>query len=292
MITARALAAAAALLLTLSARAETTPDAALATASVPPLTSSAAPGPDHGKAATDDATPAGAGVLEVEAAYGPSLTHEGGSGFDHAAHAHSHTFTMGVLYGLTDHLDVKVGSGFGYTVDQSDPTGPTRGSGRSDLNLGSRWRFLALTDRALDVMLTTTVVAPTGLRATDTSVGLTQGFWSVRNGLVASKDWGRETANVEVALTLPVGGGAGALRWAACGNVALGYAFVPWFQPFVEANYDQLRDADTHQRLALTAGINMSAQSGARLLVGVQQAVWGRGVPETTAGLVAIKGGF
>ena len=291
MNTSRALAAASALLLSLSARAET-PDATLATASVPPVTSAAAPGPDHGKVATDDATPAGAGVLEVEAAYGPSLTHAGGSGFDHAAHAHSHAFTLGVVYGVTDQLDVKVGSGFGYAVDESDPAGPTRGSGMSDLTVGSRWRFLAIADRALDVMLTTTVVAPSGLRATDTSLGLTQGFWSVRNGLVASKDWGRKTANAEVALTVPVGGGADGLRWVGCGNLALGYALVPWFQPLVEVNYDHTRDADTHQRLALTAGINMSAQSGARLLLGVQQAVWGRGVAETTAGLVAIKGGF
>lgn len=292
MNTSHALTAAAALLLSLAARAETAPDVALATASVPPLASAAAPGPDHGKVATDDATPAGAGVLEVEAAYGPSLTHEGGSGFDRSAHAHSHAFTLGVLYGVTDQLDLKVGSGFGYVVDQSDPAGPTRGSGMSDLNLGSRWRFLAIADRALDLMLTTAVVAPTGLRATDTSLGLTQGFWSVRNGLVASKDWGRKTANAEVALTLPVGGGADGLRWAACGNLALGYAFVPWFQPFAEVNYDQARDADTHQRLAVTAGINMSAQNGARLLFGVQQAVWGRGVTETTAGLIALKSAY
>lgn len=292
MMTSRAFIAAAALLLSLPAHAGTSPDAALATASVTTLTSAAAPGPDHGKVATDDATPAGAGALEVEAAYGPSLTHAGGSGFDRSAHAHSHAFTLGVLYGVTDHLDVKVGSGLGYAVDRSDLSGPTRGSGMSDLSLASRWRFLAIEERALDVMLTTSVVAPTGQRATDTSLGLTQGFWSVRSGLVASKDWGRRTANAEVALTLPVGGGADGLRWIACGNLALGYAVVRWLQPLVEVNYDQTRDADTHQRLALTAGINMTAESGARLLVGVQQAVWGRGVAETTAGLVAIKGAF
>jgi hypothetical protein len=291
MVPLRSLALASALLLSTSARAQT-PDGAFVAAPAAGGPQSPPAGPDHGKVATDDATPAGAGVLEIEAAYGPSLTHEGGSGLDHVAHAHSHAFTLGVLYGLTDQLDVKVASGFGYAMDESDPAGATRASGVSDLNLGSRWRFLALADRALDVMLTTTVVAPTGLRATDTSLGLTQGYWSVRNGLVASKDWGRATANAEVALTLPVGGGAAGLRWTGCGNLALGYAFVPWFQPFVEANYDQLRDVDTHQRLAMTAGVNLSAQNGARLLLGVQQAVWGRGVAETTAGLVAIKGGF
>ncbi len=281
--------AAAALLLSLAARGEEAPDVWLSTASAPPAASGAASGPDHGKAVTDDATPAGAGALEVEAAYGPSLTHAGFGPFDPAAHAHSHAFTLTVLYGVTDHLDLQIGGGFGHVMDESDPAGPTRGTGMADLTLGSRWRFLAIPERALDVMLTTTVIAPAGHQADGTSLGLSQGYWSVRNGLVASRDWGRTTADAELALTLPLGGGAAGLLWAGCGNVAVGYELVSWLQPFAEANYDLQRDGDMHQRLALTAGINLSARSGARLLLGVQHAVWGRGVPETTAGLVALK---
>ncbi len=289
MSTLRSLAAATALLLSLSARGQDPADLALSASSVPPASPGAASGPDHGKVATDDATPAGAGALEVEAAYGPSLTHAGGGSFDPAAHAHSHAFTLAVLYGVTDQLDLMVGGGFGYVMDETDPTGPTRGAGMSDLTLGSRWRFLALADQALDLMLTTAVVAPVGHQDDETSVGLSQGYWSVRNGLVASKDWGRITANAELALTLPLGAGAGGLLLGGCGNLAVGYEIVSWLQPFAEANYDLQRDGDTHQRLALTAGINLSAQGGARLLFGVQHAVWGRGVPETTAGLVALK---
>lgn len=183
--------AAATLLLSLAARGEESPDVALSTASMSPTSSGAAPGPDHGKVVTDDATPAGAGAIEVEAAYGPSLTHAGDGPFDRAAHAHSQAFTLTVLYGVTDQLDLKIGGGFGLVMDETDPTGPTE--------------------------------------------------------------------------------------------------LVSWLQPFAEANYDLQRDGDTHQRLALTAGVNMSAQGGARLLFGVQHAVWGRGVPQTTAGLVALK---
>ena len=288
MSTLRPLAAATALLLSLAARGQDPADLALSASSAPPVSRGGA-GPDHGKVATDDATPAGAGALEVEAAYGPSLTHAGGGGFEPAAHAHSHAFTLSVLYGVTDQLDLKVGGGFGYVMDEADPTGPTRGAGMSDLTLGSRWRFLTLADQALELMLTTTVLAPVGHQDDGTSLGISQGYWTVRNGLVASKDWGRLTANAELALTLPVGAGAGALLWGGCGNLAVGYEIVSWLQPFAEANYDLQRDGDTHQRLALTAGINLSAQSGARLLLGVQHAVWGRGVPETTAGLVALK---
>jgi hypothetical protein len=278
------------LLLALSARAETL-DGGFAASSVP-ASNTPAPGPDHGKVVTDDATPAGAGAFEVETAYGPTFTSQGTAGFEHASHAHAHTFNIGVLYGASEHLDVKVVGGFGYAMDRSDPMGPTRGSGMTDLAFVTRWRFLANAARALDLMLTATLVAPTGLEQTTHALGLTQGFWSLRNALVASKDWGQTTANVELALTLPVSGGAADLRGVGCANVALGYALLSWLQPLVEVNYDLTRDLDTHQRLALTAGVNMTAQSGTRLLLGVQQAVWGRGVAQTTSGLVAIKAAF
>lgn len=281
---------AAALLLSQRARAET-PDAAFRSAPPAPAAAPAA-GPDHGKMATEEATPVGGGAIEVEVAYGPTLTHRGTGDFDPSGHAHAHAFTLGVFYGLTEHLDVKVASGVGYAMDRSDALGPTRGSGMTDLVLGSRWRFLALAERALDLTLATTVVAPTGLEQTSTSLGLTQGYWSLRNALVASKDWGRATANAELALTVPVGGGAGELDGVSCANLAVGYALVSWFQPLVEVNYDLARDATTQQRLALTAGVNMTAQSGTRLLFGVQQAVWGRNVAQTTTGLVAVKAAF
>jgi hypothetical protein len=282
-------AVAAAALLSLTAGAAAPPERALSATPAADASPAAAPGPDHGKMVTDDATPAGAGALEVEAAYGPSLTHAGDGPFDRAAHAHSHWLTLTVLHGVTDHLDLEIGGGFGYVMDESEPTGPSRGAGAADLTLGSRWRFLAIPDQALDVMLTTTVIAPAGHQPDITSLGLSQGYWSVRNGLVASKDWDRTTANAELALTLPLGGGAAGLLWGGCGNVAVGYEVVSWLQPFAEVNYDVQHDGDAHQRLALTGGLNLSARSGARLLLGIQHAVWGRGVPQTTAGLVALK---
>lgn len=286
----RSLSLAAALLVSLSARAES-PDAMFR--SPPPGSTTPAPaGPDHGKMATEEATPVGDGAIEVEVAYGPSLTHSGGGDFDPSAHGHTHAYTLGLFYGLTEHLDVKIAGGFGYAMDRSDAAGPTRASGMTDLVLGSRWRFLALSERALDLTLATTVVAPTGLEETSTSLGLTQGYWSLRNALVASKDWGRATSNVELALTLPMGAGAGSFEALGCANLALGYAVVSWFQPLVEVNYDHGWDETTQQRLALTAGVNMTAQSGARLLFGVQQAVWGRNVAQTTTGLVAVKAAF
>jgi hypothetical protein len=242
--------------------------------------------------ATEDATPVGAGTVEVEAAYSPSLTNRGSGGFERSAHAHSHGYSLSAAYGVTDHVDVKVGLGAGYVVDLSDAAGPTRGSGLSDLAFGARWRFLEDAERALDLAVTTAVVAPTGDDGSDDSLGLSQGFWSVRNALVASKDWGRATANAALALILPVGGGAGELRGCANASLAFGYAVAPWLQPIAEVTYDAARDAGTQQRVALTAGVNMSFANGNRVLVGVQQAVWGRDVAQSTTALVAVKAGF
>jgi hypothetical protein len=265
---------------------------ALAAESADEGVSAPTPGPDHGKMATEEATPVGDRAVEVEASYAPSLTHRGSGSFERSAHGHTHAFGLGVFYGLTEHLDVKVAGGFANAMDRTDPVGATRGSGATDLVVGTRWRFLAHATRALDLTLATTVVAPTGRDATDDGLGLTQGFWTLRNALVASKDWGRATANAELAFTVPVGGGAGDLLGVACFNLAFGYGVLPWFQPIAEVNYDLARDGTTQQRLALTAGVNLTSTKGNRLLVGVQRAVWGDAVTETTTALVALKTAF
>ncbi len=250
------------------------------------------PGPDHGKMATEEATPVGDGAVEVEAAYNPTFSNRGTGGFDRSAPSRTHAFSLAVFYGATEHLDVKVGGGFANTMDRTDPAGPMRGDGATDLVLGTRWRFLADAERALDLTLATTVVAPTGQEDAEDALGLTQGYWSLRNAFVASKDWGRKTMNAELALTLPVGGGAGTLDGVASANLAFGYAVLPWLQPIAEVNYEAARDVTTQQRLALTAGVNMTSASGTRLLVGVQQAVWGRYVGQTTTALAAFKVAF
>jgi hypothetical protein len=257
-----------------------------------PAARAQAAGPDHGKMATEEATPVGDGAIEIEAAYSPTLANRGTGGFERSADGYTHSFSLGVFYGVSEHLDVKVSGGFADTLDRTDMAGPTHGAGATDLVVGTRWRFLADAGRALDVTLATTVVAPTGGKETSDALGLTQGYWSLRNALVASKDWGRATANAELALTLPVRGDAGDLEAGASANLAFGYAARSWFQPIAEVNYEAARDAVTQQRLALTAGVNMTSRSGKRLLVGVQQAVWGRNVAQSTVGLVAMKTAF
>jgi hypothetical protein len=272
-----------------SARASEVPTAA-PTAEIR-LAASAPATPDHGKMATEEATPVGGGAIEVELSYNPTFLNAGGGAFETSADAHTHALSLGVFYGLTEHLDLKVGMGFADTLDHNDLSGPTTGSGGTDLVIGTRWRFLADPGRALDLCFATSLVAPTGSEGDAHGLGLTQGYWSLRNALVASQDWGRTTANAELALTLPVSSGAGDLVGSVGANLAVGRAF-SWLQPFAELNYEAARDAVTAQRLALTAGLNMTSGSGNRLLLGVQQAVWGRNVQQSTAVVVAAKTAF
>jgi hypothetical protein len=247
--------------------------------------------PDHGKMATEEATPVGDGAVEIEAAYNPTFTNRGTGGFERSADGRTHALSLGVFYGVSEHLDVKVSAGVADTFDAASADGPRRGSGVTDLVFGSRWRFHVDADRALDLTLATTVVAPSGREEESDALGLTQGFWSLRNALVASKDWGRTTANAELALTLPVSSGAGDLKGCVSANLAFGHA-VGWFQPLAEVNYEAARDGVTQQRLALTAGVNMTSRTAKRILVGVQHSVWGRNVAQSTVGLVAMKTAF
>jgi hypothetical protein len=254
---------------------------------------SAIAGPDHGKMGTEEATPVGDEAWEIEAAYNPTINSRGMGSFERAAHGHVHGFSLAGFYGVTEHLDLKVGAGFTSVYDETNlGTGPTRGSGVTDVVLGSRWRFVADATRALDLCYASTLVVPTGREEREDALGVTQGYWSWRNALVASKDWGRTTANAELAVTVPVGGDSGDLLGGLSANLAVGRALISWFQPFAEINYDAARDGVTQQRLAATAGINMTAQSGSRVLAGVQQAIWGRNVGQTTTAVVAVKTAF
>lgn len=108
---------------------------------------SADPAPDHGKMATEEATPVGLRAIEVEASYSPTLLHRGSGSFDRSGSGYAHAASLAVFYGLTEHLDVKVAGGLEYAVDDAAGPGPTRGSGPSDLVVGTRWRFVTARPR-------------------------------------------------------------------------------------------------------------------------------------------------
>ncbi|MBI5069595.1 MAG: transporter [Deltaproteobacteria bacterium] len=254
----------------------------------PGLPDSPPPGPDHGKVATCDATPVGAGRLEIELAYSPALTQRGMGGFERSTHAHTQALVFSLTHGLADDVDVRLAAGVGEAMERTAPGQSRTGTGATDLALGARWRFLADAERGLDLAVSATAVAPTGRPASDRAPGLTQGYWSVRGALVASKDWGSTTANAELAVVLPAARRSG-VGGAAFASLALGHALRPWLQPMAELSYDAAREGPLRQRLAVAAGLSLTGQAGERLLAGVQQAVWGRHQRQAVSALLALK---
>jgi hypothetical protein len=254
----------------------------------------AAGGPEHGKAATADASPVDAGATELEVGYAPGWTRRGGSGgFDSAAGGHVHGFTGTITRGVAAGLDLKLAAGAGNVYDaghvHADGSAPKRGGGLSDVVVGGRWRFLDLAEQALELAVTADAVIPVGSRHTATHIGLSQQFWSARGALVATKDLGALTANAEVALGAPVSGDAGGLHAVAQGNAAVGCQLLPWLQPELELNYQhQASNGPDAQVLAVTAGV-VAPFGGHRVVAAVQHAVWGRHVAQTTSAVLSFK---
>lgn len=254
--------------------------------------------PEHGKAATADASPVDRGAVEAELGYAPSFNDRGGAaGFDRAAPGYTHGLAGTLTAGVLPDVDVKLSAGFARVYDAAhqheDGSAPRHGGGLTDAVVGARWRFLDVPAHALEVAVTSEVVFPVGAAHGPTRVGLTQGFWTARSAIVATKDVGAFTANAELAMTVPVSGDAGGYRSTTQVNLAAGYQLHPRLQPEVELNYSRVTSAgpDAHV-LAVTAGLVAPLRSGRRVVAGVQHGVLGRNAPQTTSAVVAFKTAF
>jgi hypothetical protein len=266
---------------------------------LPTLAAGVAPSgvaPEHGKAATADASPVDPGVLEAEVGYEPTWNNRGGrAGFDRSEPGQAHSFAAALTYGVAPDVDLNVSGGFGSVYDaghlHDDGSAPSRGSGVSDVAFGARWRFLNLSAQALELAATADAIAPSGSRCSPTRIGLSQEYWSARGALVASKDLGAVTSNLELGLEAPVAGDAGGLRSVFQANGAVGYQVTGWLQPEVELNYEAAIGLDA-QVLAVTAGLVAPFGDGHRLVGAVQQGVWGRETGQTTTGIFSLKTAF
>jgi hypothetical protein len=241
--------------------------------------------PEHGKAATCDASPVDPGAVEVEVSYAPSWE-------DRAEPGHAHALTAAVTFGLAPDVDVRLAGGAAAVYDaayrRADGSAPREGAGLTDVALGARWRFAALPERGLELALTGGVVAPAGAGDTRERIGLSQGYWSARAALVATQDVGALTANAEVAFTAPVAGDAGALVGIAQLGAGAGWQVARWLQPEVELAW-QASVGTGAQVLTATAGAVAPLPGGARLVAALQQAIWGRHLVQTTAAIVSLK---
>jgi len=247
--------------------------------------------PEHGKVNTGDATPVGAGVLEVEFGYAPSWARRRGWGsFDESAPAYEHGFGLSLTWGPIEALDLGIETGYALIHDESDPEA-TDGHGHGDGAVGARWRFLSAP--SIDLAVTTGATLPTGADGSPRRLAVSQGYFSWDSALVASWDAGRATGNVEVGFSLPLGSDREGARGVMVGNLAFGYHVLEWLQPEVELNYEhELAVGAEADLLASTLGVVVPWGAGNRVTAGVQQALWGQNTAAFTAASLAYKAAF
>lgn len=250
---------------------------------------------EHGKLSVCDATPIGAGAVELSLAWTPTWTRPGPAGLDAPEHGTLQPVALALAYGLTDDLD----AAFTLSAASLEVRGeggaagggaaPARGQGLGDASLALRWRWLARP--GLDLAVVGGLTAPTGAPATATQPALTQGYWSALASLVASADLGPVTGNVEVGHLGPISGGAGQDRGAWFGGAGLGWQVSPWLQPALEVTYQHAlaAAAPAARCLALTAGVQLPLSDDLGLSLGLQRAVWGRNTVQHTAAMLAVR---
>jgi hypothetical protein len=239
----------------------------------------------------------------VELSLAPSWNRSGRGEFERLAEGGLAVAAVALGLGVGDDADVRAVLAYATAYDaawsggagEAGPGRPVRSHGLADAVVGGRVRCLRSERHALDVAVVANVVLPVGRRGSADAVELTQGFWSVDAAVVASKDLGPLTANVEAGFLLPVGAARGDDRGVAFGNVAWGVQLLPWLQPVLELGYQYALEAapdDDAQLLTVTAGLIMPLEGGYRLGAGLRHAAWGRGVGQSTGATLAFSSAF
>lgn len=244
---------------------------------------------DHGKLTTSDATPVGAGVLELTLAWQPSWVRAGHDTSGPTGAASIQPLSLRVVRGLSDDLDVGVGLAW-MSASQDAPGDLTlRGEGLSDLLLAARWRFHR--ERRLDLAVIGGVVVPAGLRETSAHLGFTQGFWSGQLALVGSLDEGPLTANLEAGVSAPIGRASTPDLVAVYANAAAGVELGGWCQPALELSWARAfeRAGRAVETVSATAGLVVTLPDGYGVAAGLQRLLWGRNAAAAVSALLAVK---
>lgn len=250
-----------------------------------------------------DASPVDPGRFEIESIYAYNSANRSwdNNGNNYArGFLSEHSASMSLTAGLVKNLDVAISSSYNWLRDKSNDydgdgnPGPTTGNGIGDTGISARYRFIQSEAYSLDVAYIGGFTIPTGERSEASHLGASQEYWSLNQTLVASKDWGKWTANADAGFSLPFGDRKGAARGALNADLGVGYQILPWLQPEAELNYarDFVANADDAETLAVTAGLVMPICDRLRVNAGVQQAVWGRNADKTTVYSLAAKIAF
>lgn len=244
---------------------------------------------EHGKASTGDASPVDPGTLETEFAYAPLWS--GGVLGAGATSASTQAWSVTATYGLVPDVDVAVSAAFAAVYDGTHVDGAMTlrtGTGLGDVVAGARWRFVDAPERELELAVAWSAVIPVGDHGSITALATSQGFWSGRVAVVATKDMGQFTTNLELACMLPIAGDAHGLVAQGQANLAVGYQVTRWFQPELELNYQATLGPTAHV-LAVTAGLVVPWGAGQRVVAAAQQSVATWGAAPITGAVLAYK---
>jgi hypothetical protein len=261
-------------------------------------------GLEHGKINTPDASPVDPRHFEIESAY--SFTHSKSSWNSNGdaetrGLAREQSMSLSVAAGVVENFDVAVSGNYAWLKDKENDfdendalLGPASGHNFGDLDLSGRYRFFESKELGLEFAYIAGFTIPTGSSSSRREIGTSQEFWSFNQTLVASKDWGKLTANADIGYALPMGDKRENARGTFNADVAVGYQVLPWLQPEIELNYghDFLTDEEDSDLLAITAGLVMPITDRLRINLGMQQGVWGQNTDKATTLCAAVKLAF
>ena len=271
--------------------------------------------PQHPKIVVLDATPMDPGHVELDLTYtvlGGRFAWQHNGGRQKRGTYLVQNWDSETYVGLFKNIDVIVFQGFQHILDKEnnvnefagirDPDtdqevadttkGPTHGFGRSDLGITGRWRFFNSLEKKLEISYTSTVFVPTGRRSNLDHIGPSQGFTSLDNSLILTKDIRRWSGTLNVGFNAPLATMARTDNY--CGtlhtNVAAGYQVFNWLQPEVEVIYNHdFGKHGKHSNLAsVVFGCLFFVNDYLRLEAGVEQGLFGSSANQTTAGIFRV----
>ena len=260
-------------------------------------------GIEHGKINTADASPVDPGHIEVE----PSYSYTQATRFwDNHGNAHDrgradeHAAGVSVTVGVFNNFDVNVSGQYLWLrdkendFDEDGDLGPENGNNFGGLDISGRYRFLENKELGLEMAYIAGFTIPTGSNSDQNEIGTSQQYWNFNQMLVATKDWGKWTANFDIGYALPLGDKREDARGTFQSDLAAGYQVLPWLQPEVELNYsrDFFAYIDDSEVLAMTIGLVMPINKQLRINTGVQQGLWGQNADKATSVIAAIKLAF
>jgi len=260
-------------------------------------------GPEHGKINAPDASPVDPGHYEIESsfAYGFASHLWSNGGDDHGrGFTSEHSLGLSMTAGIIHNLDVSISSNYAWLKDKENDfdddgvAGPETGNDFGDLDISGRYRFFQSEAHSLDLAYIGSLTIPTGSPSDQNELGSSQEYWSFNQTLVASKDWGKWTANTDIGYALPFGGKRSESRGTLNADFASGYQVLSWLQPEMELNYshDFLADECDSDVIAITAGLVMPIHEAIRINTGLQQGIWGRNADKATTFSLALKLAF